>query len=276
MPELPEVEITRRGIAPYLVNQTVHHVTIRNPKLRWPIPQDLPQLLHGLKICAVQRRAKYLLLDFGNGTLIIHLGMSGSLRILTSDHDNLMVNPQKHDHFDLVLDNQVVLRLRDPRRFGAILWQPADGLPHPLLVNLGPEPLTDDFNARYLFDKTRGCHTNIKQILMNSHVVVGVGNIYANESLFAAGISPRSAANAIGLKRYEKLVTAVKQTLQLAIASGGSSLRDFVHSDGSSGYFQQQYWVYGRAGERCRRCAGEIKQIKQCQRSSFYCTDCQH
>ncbi len=276
MPELPEVEITRRGIAPFLVNRTVQHITIRNPNLRWPIPQGLPQLLCGLKICAVQRRAKYLLLDCGNGTLIIHLGMSGSLRILTQDHNGLMINPLKHDHFDLVLDNQVVLRLRDPRRFGAILWQPANGLSHPLLDNLGPEPLTDDFNSHYLFDKTRGCHTSIKQILMNSHVVVGVGNIYANESLFAAGINPKRAANAIGLKCCEKLVTAVKQTLQLAIESGGSSLRDFVHSDGSSGYFQQQYWVYGRTGERCKRCAGVIKQIKQCQRSSFYCTACQH
>lgn len=275
MPELPEVETTRRGIAPHLVGQAIANVIVRNPRLRWPIPDDLSEALVGLKIQAVTRRAKYLLLDCGAGTLIIHLGMSGSLRILSVKMVHPVASPEKHDHFDLILNDRTILRLRDPRRFGAVLWHRGDVLQHPLLINLGPEPLTADFSAQQLFKKTRESRASIKQTLMNSHVVVGIGNIYANEALFLAGINPEVAAGKIGIGRYERLVQAVKQILQQSIEAGGSSLRDFVNSDGRPGYFQQQYWVYGRAGERCKQCDREIKQIKQNQRSSFYCSNCQ-
>lgn len=275
MPELPEVETTRRGIAPHLVNQSITEVIIRNPNLRWPIPGDLPGILTGLSIQAVTRRAKYLLLDCGAGTLIFHLGMSGSLRILSVKIVQSIESPQKHDHFDLIISDQTVLRLRDPRRFGAVLWHTGDVLQHPLLMNLGPEPLTVDFNALQLFEKTRGRRATIKETLMNSHIVAGVGNIYANEALFHAGISPKIAAGRISVMRYERLVQAIKQTLQQAIEAGGSSLRDFVNSDGNPGYFQQQYWVYGRADQPCKKCDRVIKQIKQGQRSSFYCPGCQ-
>lgn len=276
MPELPEVETTRCGIAIHLVGQEIANVVIRNPSLRWPISDRLPEILTGLTILSVTRRAKYLLLDCGVGTLVFHLGMSGSLRILPVKLMHSVVPPEKHDHFDLVLSDQTILRLRDPRRFGAVLWHTGDILQHPLLVNLGPEPLTADFNARQLFEITRKCRVSIKQTLMNSRVVVGIGNIYANEALFLAGINPKIAAGRIGIARYEKLIQAVKQTLQRAIEAGGSSLRDFVNSDGHPGYFQQQYWVYGRIGERCKQCDHEIKQIRQSQRSSFYCPGCQH
>lgn len=275
MPELPEVETTRRGIAPHLVNQSITEVIIRNPNLRWPIPGDLPGILTGLSIQAVTRRAKYLLLDCGAGTLIFHLGMSGSLRIQSVKIMQSIESPQKHDHFDLIISDQTVLRLRDPRRFGAVLWHTGDILQHPLLMNLGPEPLTVDFNALQLFEKTRRRRATIKETLMNSHIVAGVGNIYANEALFHAGISPKIAAGRISVMRYERLVQAIKQTLQQAIEAGGSSLRDFVNSDGNPGYFQQQYWVYGRADQPCKKCDRVIKQIKQGQRSSFYCPGCQ-
>lgn len=276
MPELPEVETTRRGIAPHLAGQVIEKVIVRNSSLRWPIPNDLPEQLLGLTIQTVTRRAKYLLLDCRVGTLILHLGMSGSLRILPAKLAQSAASPGKHDHFDLILSDRTILRLRDPRRFGAVLWQSGDILQHPLLMNLGPEPLTPDFNAQRFFERTRKCRSSIKQTLMNSHMVVGIGNIYANEALFLAGINPKIAAGRIGIARCERLVQAVKQILQQAIQAGGSSLRDFVNSDGHPGYFQQQYWVYGRAGEDCKKCASEIKQIKQSQRSSFYCSDCQH
>ncbi len=276
MPELPEVETTRRGIAPHLVGQVIAHAIIRNPSLRWPILNNLPEILAGLTIQTVTRRAKYLLLNCGLGTLIFHLGMSGSLRVLPTKLGYSIAAPEKHDHFDLILGNQTILRLRDPRRFGAVLWHTGDILQHPLLINLGPEPLTADFNARQLFEKTRESRLSIKQALMNNHMVVGIGNIYANEALFLAGVNPKIAAGRIGSARYEKLVQAIKQTLQQAIEAGGSSLRDFVNSDGSPGYFQQQYGVYGRGGQRCKRCDHTIKQIKQNERSSFYCSNCQH
>ncbi|MEK7791600.1 MAG: bifunctional DNA-formamidopyrimidine glycosylase/DNA-(apurinic or apyrimidinic site) lyase [Pseudomonadota bacterium] len=274
MPELPEVEITRRGIAPYLEGQFITGVIIRNPNLRWPIPENLSEELKGLRVRSVRRRAKYLLLDCVNGILILHLGMSGSLRILSPQTSHTIEPAQKHDHFDLILNN-TTLRFRDPRRFGAVLWHTGDILQHPLLRQLGPEPLTLDFNAKQLFDKTRGLRINIKETLMNSHVVVGVGNIYANEALFHAGISPGVASGKIGLARYKKLVQAIQDTLQKAIEAGGSSLRDFINADGNPGYFQQQYWVYGRGGQVCKKCGGVIKQIKQAQRSSFYCLNCQ-
>ncbi len=281
MPELPEVEVTRLGIAPYLEGRYISGIVIRNSRLRWPIPADLMRQAQGRMIVAVNRRGKYLLLDCGEGALIIHLGMSGSLRLLKSDIPNstqsveLAYPPDRHDHFDLILDNQSVLRFRDPRRFGAVLWQSGQAEQHPLLHHLGPEPFSENFNAGWLYQVSRGRKISIKVFLMTNRVVVGVGNIYANEALFHAKINPQTAAGRIGLLRYKRIVQHVQFVLSNAIKSGGSSLRDFVNSDGKPGYFQQQYWVYGRAGEACRECGAVIKQIKQGQRSSFYCPVCQ-
>ncbi len=276
MPELPEVETTRRSIAPHIVDQSITQVVIRNAQLRWPIPNNLGDVLIGLTIHAVTRRAKYLLVDCGAGTLVMHLGMSGSLRILLrTDEAPLDYLPQKHDHFELVLNNQTILRYRDPRRFGAILWCADDIQNFPLLAKLGVEPLTDALDGKYLFERTRGRNTSIKDVLMNSHIVVGVGNIYANEALFHANIHPRTASKRVGMERCERLVQAIKKTLQQAIEAGGSTLRDFVNGNGQPGYFQQQYWVYGRNGQACKKCDVMIKQIKQSQRSSFYCPSCQ-
>jgi len=275
MPELPEVEITRRGLAAHLTGLTIADAVIRSGSLRWPIPKNLPKLLRGQTICSLKRRAKYLLMDCGSGTLILHLGMSGSLRILPVN-----TPPDRHDHFDLILSNGTLMRLRDPRRFGAVLWHGGDPATHPLLADLGPEPLPDasnksDFDARYLYEATRGRSASIKQCIMDSRIVVGVGNIYANEALFRAGIRPQLAAGKLSLPRCEQLVGAIRATLNEAIKQGGSSLRDFVDTSGQPGYFQQTYWVYGRAGEPCRRCGSTIKQIRQGQRSSFYCGSCQ-
>ncbi|MEO8331217.1 MAG: bifunctional DNA-formamidopyrimidine glycosylase/DNA-(apurinic or apyrimidinic site) lyase [Gallionella sp.] len=275
MPELPEVETTRRGLAAHLTGQTIADVVIRNAKLRWPIPKNLPVLLRGQPIRSLKRRAKYLLMDCGNGTLILHLGMSGSLRILPAK-----TPAEKHDHFDLMLADGTLMRLRDPRRFGAVLWHSGDPANHPLLATLGPEPLPDycgrdGFDASYLHQATRGRSVSIKQCIMDNHVVVGVGNIYANEALFRAGIRPQLAAGKLSLPRCAKLVEEIRATLTEAITMGGSTLRDFVSSSGQPGYFQQNYWVYGRAGEPCRRCGAPIRQIRQGQRSSFYCRNCQ-
>jgi formamidopyrimidine-DNA glycosylase len=270
MPELPEVETTRRGLAAHLTGLRIADVVIRNGSLRWPIPKNLPRLLRGCTVATLKRRAKYLLMDCGSGTLILHLGMSGSLRILPVN-----TAPAKHDHFDLILDNGTLMRLRDPRRFGAVLWHEGDPASHPLLATLGPEPLEDGFDAGYLHQVTRGRRISIKQCIMDNHVVVGVGNIYANESLFRAGIRPQLAAGKLSLPRCAKLVAEIRTTLAEAIKLGGSTLRDFVDTSGQAGYFQQTYWVYGRAGEPCRRCGAPIRQIKQGQRSSFYCGACQ-
>lgn len=275
MPELPEVEVTRNGIVPHLEGRRIVDVTVRNPKLRWPIPNDLKTVLYGQRINAIRRRAKYLLLVCDIGTLIIHLGMSGSLRILTPQSSGVVDAPGLHDHFDLIVENQTVLRLRDPRRFGAVLWHAGDRMAHPLLRHLGPEPLSADFNAKRLYDGSRGKRSSVKVMLMDNRIVVGIGNIYANEALFQAGIHPMRAMGRISLARYQTLVQAVKVILAKAIEAGGSSLRDFVNSNGNPGYFQQQYRVYGRAGLPCRRCDKTIKQIKQGQRSSFYCSACQ-
>lgn len=271
MPELPEVETTLRGIAPHLTGQTVANVIIRNAKLRWPIPKDLPKLLLGQIVTSLQRRAKYLLIHFDHGTLILHLGMSGSLRILTT-----VTSPDKHDHFDVVLANGIIMRLRDPRKFGAVLWHVGEVSEHPLLAKLGPEPLLEAFNGEYLYRATRKRSAAIKLVIMDSHIVVGVGNIYASEALFRAGIKPQLAAGKLSKQRCEKLVAEIRATLTEAIALGGSSLRDYVDSDGKQGYFQQHYWVYGRAGEPCRKCGTLIKLTKQGQRSSFYCPVCQN
>jgi formamidopyrimidine-DNA glycosylase len=270
MPELPEVETTLRGIAPHLAQRRVTDVVIRNPKLRWPIPKSLPKLLHNQVVRGLRRRAKYLLIAFDHGTLILHLGMSGSLRI-----QPLGTPAEKHDHFDLVLDDGQLLRLRDPRRFGAVLWHEGDVGLHPLLATLGPEPLEQDFDGLLLHRSTRTRSAAIKLAIMDSHLVVGVGNIYANEALFRAGIRPQLAANKLSLPRSQRLAQSIKEVLLEAIQQGGSTLRDFVHSDGSSGYFQQNYYVYGRTGQSCRVCGTPIRQIRQGQRSTFYCPMCQ-
>lgn len=259
-----------RGLAPHLLGQSISNAVIRHPHLRWPIPPDLPQLLVGLTIRSISRRAKYLLIECDSGTVILHLGMSGSLRILPAD-----AAVEKHDHFDLLLSNGLVMRLRDPRRFGAVLWCEGDPARHPLLAQLGPEPLQEDFTADYLYRATRKRSVAIKLAIMDNHIVVGVGNIYANEALFRAGVRPQLTADKLSKPRCARLVQVIRETLTEAIALGGSSLRDFVNSDGKPGYFQQHYWVYGRAGEPCHTCGTPIKLIKQGQRSSFYCPVCQ-
>jgi formamidopyrimidine-DNA glycosylase len=269
VPELPEVEITRRGIEPFVLGKVITGVTVRNPHLRWPVPRDLAGRLLGVEIQGVRRRGKYLLLDSSRGSLIIHLGMSGSLRIIEPG-----APAHKHDHVD-ILFGEKGLRLRDPRRFGAILWKEGDVSRHPLLKSLGVEPLGAEFSGEYLYGVTRNRNVGIKQLLMNATIVVGVGNIYANESLFSAGIHPRVRSGKLSLERCERLALAVRDTLLAALSAGGSSLRDFVHADGTSGYFQQTYLVYDRAGLACRKCGTGIRMIRLGQRSSFYCSKCQ-
>jgi len=268
MPELPEVEITRRGIEPHLTGRTITSVEVREPRLRWRIPAEV-SLLAGCTIVSVKRRAKYLLLDCGRGHLILHLGMSGSLRIVQHG-----LPAEKHDHFDLTLGAET-LRLRDPRRFGAVLWTSASPQDHRLLAGLGVEPLSASFNAAHLHGLSRRHRVAIKLLLMDAKNVVGVGNIYANESLFRAGIHPRTKAGRLSIERCAKLVAEVKATLKAAIRAGGSSLRDFVHSDGSTGYAQQDYWVYGKTGEPCRKCGTPIRRVVMGQRATFYCPSCQ-
>ncbi|MCX7157944.1 MAG: bifunctional DNA-formamidopyrimidine glycosylase/DNA-(apurinic or apyrimidinic site) lyase [Proteobacteria bacterium] len=268
MPELPEVEITRRGIEPHLTGQTITAIEVREPRLRWRIPAEV-SALKGRRIVSVKRRAKYILVDCGSGHLILHLGMSGSLRILDPG-----TPPGKHDHFDLQAGNKL-LRLRDPRRFGAVLWTNEDVLAHKLLVGLGVEPLSAAFSADLLHKLSRKHRVAIKLFIMAAKNVVGVGNIYANESLFRAGIHPRTQAGRLSKERMTRLVAEIKDTLQSAIRAGGSSLRDFVHSDGSSGYMQQNYWVYDRAGEPCRKCGTPIRRVVMGQRATFYCPACQ-
>lgn len=268
MPELPEVEVTRRGLAPQLCGRTISGVEVREPRLRWPVGAEVCRLA-GRTVRAVHRRGKYLLLDCGDGHLILHLGMSGSLRIVAPG-----TPPGKHDHFDLVLGDRV-LRLRDPRRFGAVLWTSGEPAAHPLLAHLGVEPLSRALDSRRLHALTRGRRTAIKQFLMDGRRVVGVGNIYANESLFRARINPRKPANRISKEESKKLALAIKHTLRAAIRAGGSTLRDFVGADGAAGYFQQRYWVYDRAGQKCRRCASRIRKLTQGQRSTYYCPTCQ-
>jgi formamidopyrimidine-DNA glycosylase len=270
MPELPEVETTRRGIAPATTGRRVVAAIVREPRLRWPVPHDLPTLLQGQRVAQVGRRAKYLLLHLDRGALIIHLGMSGSLRVLPAD-----TPPLRHDHVDLVLDSGECLRFNDPRRFGSVHYTAVDPLTHPLLRRLAPEPLDAEFDGRYLARAARGRSVAIKQFLMNGLVVVGVGNIYANEALFRAGIHPRRAAGRISRERLERLATAVKEVLGEAIQSGGTTLRDYVNAAGLPGYFRQQLYVYERSGQPCRLCRAPIRQITQGQRSTYYCAQCQ-
>jgi formamidopyrimidine-DNA glycosylase len=269
MPELPEVEITRLGIAGPLAGHRIDAVTIRNGSLRWPVPAHLGHSLPGQTLRGIDRRAKYLLLRLDAGTLIIHLGMSGSLRILPAG-----TPAGKHDHIDLVFGD-ALLRLRDPRRFGAMLWHDGPDPHHPLLAHLGPEPLGDDFNIEALARALarRGCA--IKLAIMDSAVVVGVGNIYASESLFRARIRPDMAARRLTRPQMARLVEAIRQTLRDALAAGGSTLRDFMHTDGQPGYFQQRYFVYGREGEPCRVCGTAIRNQRLGNRSTFFCTGCQ-
>ena len=271
MPELPEVETSRRGIEPYLRGKVIKKITIRQHKLRWPIPRNLPALAQGQKIHDVCRRAKYIYLKLDDGNIIIHLGMSGSLRICKPG-----TPPEKHDHIDIQVSSNKILRLRDPRKFGCVLWAKGSISDHRLIKTLGPEPLDDIFTATYLHDKANNRSCSIKAFIMNSHVVVGVGNIYASEALFRAGINPKCKAGKISLSRFKKLVTAIKLTLQLAIEEGGTTLRDFTGIDGQPGYFAQKLLVYGRTGQPCIQCGGEIKQFSQQARSTFYCTVCQH
>jgi len=268
MPELPEVEITRRGIEPHLARRRITAVIVRNRALRWPVPRNLAARLLGREIRAVGRRAKYLLFDCGTGTLILHLGMSGSLRIVPPDEP-----PGPYDHFDLAVGD-VSVRLRDPRRFGAVLWTAGDPAQHPLLAHLGVEPLSGAFTGGMLHAAMRGRRVAIKLAIMDHRIVAGVGNIYASESLFRAGIHPRTPARRVSAARCERLASAVRATLEAALAAGGSTLRDFVQSDGSPGYFQQQYHVYDRAGEACRTCGRPIQRVVQGQRSTFFCPRC--
>ena len=270
MPELPEVETARRGVAPHIINQHIDDVVIRTKKLRWPIPAKLKSYLVGQTINQVERRGKYILIGTDNGTLIIHLGMTGSLRISHAD-----AAIEKHDHFDLWLDNNKIMRLRDPRKFGAVLWTHNNPLQHQLLKNLGPEPLTTDFDTDYLYQLSRNRKVAIKSFIMNSHIVVGVGNIYANEALHMAGINPKRMASRISRQRYQLLVEKIKLVLAAAIKEGGTTLRDFVRENGKPGYFQQTLLVYGKAAEPCPQCGQPIKHIRQQQRSSFYCPQCQ-
>lgn len=269
MPELPEVETTRRGVAPQLEGATVQHVIVREARLRWPIPPELAANLAGRRVRSVSRRAKYLLLDFEHGTLIVHLGMSGSLRFVAPG-----TPPEKHDHVDIVL-GQTVLRYRDPRRFGAMLWQQGPAEAHPLLASLGPEPLSDAFDGGVLFAASRRKGSAIKLMIMDNHVVVGVGNIYANESLFYAGLHPARAANSLSREECDRLATEIKAVLARAIDAGGSTLRDFMDAKGKPGYFQQSYKVYGRRELPCHDCGTLIMEIRQGQRSTCFCPHCQ-
>jgi len=270
MPELPEVETTRRGIEPHISGRKVREVLIRERKLRWPVSPRWAPALTGTAIRAVDRRAKYLLIRSDTGTTLLHLGMSGSLRLVTRN-----TPPRKHDHIDVVFDAKRVLRFHDPRRFGSIHWTTRDPLQHKLLKSLGPEPLSEDFDAAHLWESSRGRRVAVKNFIMDSHVVVGVGNIYASESLFRAGIHPNRAAGRISEARYAALVDAIRDVLSEAIEDGGTTLRDFVGEQGQPGYFVQQLRVYDRRKEPCYRCGTPIKSARIGQRSAFYCPACQ-
>ena len=269
MPELPEVETTRRGIAPYLIGRRVDSLAIRQPRLRWPIPPALRKNLPGQRITSVERRAKYLLVHTEPGSALLHLGMSGSLRVLPGD-----APAGPHDHVDWRLDSGKILRFTDPRRFGSQLWQPP-GTVHKVLAGLGPEPLGDDFDGAYLFKRSRGRSAAVKVFLMDQAIVVGVGNIYASEALFHAGIHPKRAAGSVSRARYAKLAADVKRVLEYSIKRGGTTLRDFISPDSEPGYFEQELFVYGREGQPCKVCGTPIRAITLGQRSTYFCPRCQ-
>jgi formamidopyrimidine-DNA glycosylase len=270
MPELPEVETTRRGIAPSLEGRRIERVVVRERRLRWPVPRGLEKTLEGRRVTGVRRRAKYLLIDTDGGTLIAHLGMSGSLRVL-----GRAAPVMAHDHVDIVLDSGRCLRFNDPRRFGSLHWVKGDPEAHPLIAALGPEPLEPGFDGDVLWQGARGRRVAIKQFIMNAHVVVGVGNIYASEALFRAGIRPGTQARRVSRARMAALAGSIRVVLSEAITVGGTTLRDYVNPDGMPGYFRQKLFVYERAGEPCRRCRAPIRHTVMGQRSTYYCPSCQ-
>lgn len=269
MPELPEVEVSRQGITPFMVGETVMRVVVRNASLRWPIPSEIQDMV-GLPITGIRRRAKYLLLETDWGTAILHLGMSGNLKVLPHGSP-----AGKHDHVDIELGNGKLLRLNDPRRFGCLLWTREPVAQHPLLARLGPEPLTDDFDGDYLYQRSRKRKIAVKQFVMDNQVVVGVGNIYANESLFSAGIHPQRAANEIEQGQYQALAAEIKKVLARAITQGGTTLKDFTGSDGKPGYFVQELQVYGRVDQPCSGCGAMLQEIRMGGRSTVFCPLCQ-
>lgn len=270
MPELPEVETTLRGLYPHIMQQKIVQVIIRCHSLRWPVPKNLKQNLLGRKVSNLERRGKYLLLQVDQGTVIIHLGMSGRIQLLS-----LNIPAQKHDHIDIAFSNHKILRFTDPRRFGFFLWTEHSPLLHPLLKDLGPEPLTQSFTGNYLYQKTQKSKVAIKVLIMNSKVVVGVGNIYANEALFMAGIHPQAPANTLSLKQCRQLAVAIKKVLRQAIKSGGTTLKDFLDSEGRAGYFATALQVYGRDKLPCMRCQTLVQSMRLAQRSTFFCPTCQ-
>jgi len=269
MPELPEVETSRRGISPYVVGQRIDNVVVRDRRLRWPVSKAIDSCLPGQTVRSIDRSAKYLLINTDNGTAIIHLGMSGSVSIVDRDTPAAV-----HDHFDFELGSGKSLRYRDPRRFGSLHWSTAPA-EHWLLKDLGPEPLSDEFSGKELWTRSRGRRVSVKPFIMNANIVVGVGNIYASEALFIAGIHPQRQAGRIARARYDELAAAIKTVLTAAIKAGGTTLRDFYGFNGQAGYFQQQLDVYGRDGEPCRRCLRPVSAIVLGQRATYYCKSCQ-
>ncbi len=269
MPELPEVETTRRGVEPHVVHKAIKETLVRQASLRWPVSPDLGQGLTGNQFHSIERRAKYLLFNTASGRMMVHLGMSGSLRICKPDSEI-----RKHDHIDIRFDDDTILRYHDPRRFGSVFWLPGDES-HSLLGELGPEPLSDEFDGEYLYRVSRGRKVAVKLLIMNSKIVVGVGNIYANEALYFSGIRPDRAASRVSLKRYKELADNIKRVLAQSIESGGTTLRDFLREDGQPGYFKQRLMVYGRGGEACRQCGRALKESRLGNRATVYCTGCQ-
>jgi len=270
MPELPEVETSRRGIAPHIEGRKVKRVIVRETRLRWPVPSDLAELLEGEKLLSVARRGKYLLLQFPQGHVLMHLGMSGNVRVVSQQQAVV-----KHDHVDIVFAGDKVLRLNDPRRFGALLWTSGEVAEHELIRHLGPEPLSEDFTLERLYQRSRKRKQAVKTLIMDSRVVVGVGNIYANEALFKAGIRPSKAAGLVSKAAYKCLFDEIREVLKRAIEQGGTTLKDFVGGDGKPGYFKQELLVYGRGGKPCTVCKKPLKEIRLGQRSTVYCTSCQ-
>ena len=270
MPELPEVETTRRGLEPHVVGRRIREVVVRNPNLRWPVPRGLAKRLRGQEVSAIRRRGKYLLFDCDDGHLLVHLGMSGRLTIVPAELPAL-----KHDHVDVRFEGAKALRLTDPRRFGAFLWVSGDADRHALLKDLGLEPLDGSFTGLALHEKARGRKVAVKLFLMNSHIVTGVGNIYANEALFRAGVHPLRPAGRTSRGRWDRIAESVRTTLERAVEKGGTTLRDFASADGAPGYFLAECAVYGREGKPCPRCGTPIKAVRQGQRSTFYCPRCQ-
>ena len=270
MPELPEVETTLRGIEPYIDGARLLKIEVRNDKLRWPVPTAALRTLHGQKVSFIRRRAKYILIGFDQSELILHLGMSGSLRVLQE-----FCEPQKHDHIDLCFDNGTIVRFNDPRRFGCLLFNQDFNTAHDLIAHLGPEPLHPEFCGDYLFDLSRKRSQAVKNFIMDGKIVVGVGNIYASESLYMAGIRPTMSAGRLSRVRYHQLAEAIKFVLEKAIQAGGTTLNDFAQTDGKPGYFSQELQVYGRSGQACIQCGADIKSKVIGQRNTFFCTVCQ-